>query len=76
MLGKARDVTRGTAKPIDLREGDAEALQFADNTFDTVISALSTCSFYDPLAALKEMQRVCKPDGRILLIEHGRSQWG
>jgi ubiquinone/menaquinone biosynthesis C-methylase UbiE len=76
MLDKARDVTRGITKPIDLREGDAEALQFADNTFDTVISALSTCSFYDPLAALKEMQRVCKPDGRILLIEHGRSQWG
>jgi ubiquinone/menaquinone biosynthesis C-methylase UbiE len=75
MLDKARESMRGTAIKVDLREGDAEALVFPDNSFDTVISALSTCSFYDPLKALKEIRRVCKPDGRILLIEHGRSTW-
>lgn len=52
---------------------DAEALTFPDNSFDTVVSALSTCTFPDPIAALREMRRVCKPDGRILLLEHGRS---
>jgi ubiquinone/menaquinone biosynthesis C-methylase UbiE len=61
---------------VDIQEGDAEYLRFADNSFDTVISALSTCSFTDPVAALKEMRRVCKPDGQILLIEHGRSSNG
>jgi ubiquinone/menaquinone biosynthesis C-methylase UbiE len=75
MLEKARRTGSKSNVPIDLREGDAEALDFPDNSFDTVISSLSTCSFYNPLTALQEMQRVCKPDGQILLIEHGRSTW-
>lgn len=76
MLNKAREVLRGSTVKVDLREGDAEALEFPDHSFDTVISALSTCSFYNPIKALQEMQRVCKQDGKILLIEHGRSTWG
>jgi len=75
MLNKARETMRGTAIKVDLREGDAEALEFPGNSFDTVISALSTCSFFNPITALKEIRRVCKPDGKILLIEHGRSTW-
>lgn len=75
MLQKARDIIRRSGLVVDLREGNAEALEFSDNAFDTVISALSTCSFYDPIKALQEMRRVCKPNGRILLIEHGRSSW-
>jgi ubiquinone/menaquinone biosynthesis C-methylase UbiE len=75
MLAKGRERMRGSRIPVDLREGDAEALEFPDNSFDTVISSLSTCSFLDPVTALREMQRVCKPDGRILLLEHGRSSW-
>lgn len=54
---------------------DAEALTFPDNSFDTVVSALSTCTFPDPITALREMGRVCKPDGHILLLEHGRSSF-
>ena len=75
MIEKAREMTRGSKVPAEVRLGDAEALEFPDNTFDTVISSLSTCSFYDPAGALSEMRRVCKPDGQILLIEHGRSTW-
>jgi len=75
MLDKARATAQNSVIPIDLREGDAEALQFPNNTFDTVISTLSTCSFFDPIKALQEIRRVCKPDGKILLIEHGRSSW-
>ena len=52
---------------------DAQDLQFPDESFDTVISALSTCTFPDPVAAVEEMGRVCRPDGRVLLLEHGRS---
>jgi ubiquinone/menaquinone biosynthesis C-methylase UbiE len=55
---------------------DAQSLDFPDDSFDTVISALSTCTFPDPGAALREMDRVCRPDGRILLLEHGRSDVG
>ncbi len=57
----------------DLRVADAEALPFEDDSFDAVASALSTCTFPDPVAVLREMDRVCAPDGEILLFEHGRS---
>lgn len=56
-----------------LLEMDAQALAFPDDSFDTVVSALSTCTFPDPVVALREMNRVCKSGGRILLLEHGRS---
>ena len=52
---------------------DAQALDFPDDSFDTVVSSFSTCTFPDPIAALDEMERVCTPDGEILLLEHGRS---
>jgi ubiquinone/menaquinone biosynthesis C-methylase UbiE len=74
MLGMAKSYADQLGLTIEIREGDAENLDFPDNSFDTVISALSTCSFTDPIAALKEMRRVCKPDGNILLVEHGRSE--
>jgi len=60
---------------VTLVEGDAEELDFPDSSFDTVVSALSTCSFQHPVTALQEMRRVCRPGGRILLLEHGRSSW-
>jgi ubiquinone/menaquinone biosynthesis C-methylase UbiE len=64
--------------PIDgtLHEMDAANLAFDDDSFDTVISSLSTCTFPDPVAALREMARVCAPDGEIRLLEHGRSDVG
>lgn len=52
---------------------DAAALEFDENSFDTVISSFSTCTFPEPVAALREMGRVCRPDGEIRLLEHGRS---
>lgn len=59
-----------------LREMDAQDLAFPDNSFDAVISALSTCTFPDPVAVLQEMDRVCEPEGTIRLVEHGRSDVG
>lgn len=52
---------------------DAEQLAFADQCFDTVVDSLTLCTFPDPIAALRELARVCKPAGHILLLEHGRS---
>ena len=52
---------------------DAEAIPFPDKSFDTVISSLTICTFPNPVAALLEMVRVCRAEGRILLLEHGRS---
>jgi len=52
---------------------DAEALPFSDKSFDTVLSSLTTCTFPNPAIALEEMARVCRTQGKILLLEHGRS---
>jgi ubiquinone/menaquinone biosynthesis C-methylase UbiE len=52
---------------------DAEFLPFADRSFDAVVSSLTTCTFPHPVAVLQEMARVCRPAGKILLLEHGRS---
>lgn len=50
-----------------------ESLPFEDATFDTVVCALVLCSIPDPAAALAEAGRVLRPDGRLLFIEHVRS---
>jgi ubiquinone/menaquinone biosynthesis C-methylase UbiE len=68
MLAWARQ--RGASKFAAM---DAEHLAFGDSSFDTVVSTLATCTFAKPVEALKEMRRVCRPGGRILLLEHGRS---
>lgn len=73
MLAKARDRLERLKMKGTLEQMDAQALEFDDDSFDTVISSLSTCTFPDPVMAIEEMERVCKPTGRILLLEHGRS---
>jgi ubiquinone/menaquinone biosynthesis C-methylase UbiE len=76
MVAQAQRRARELGRSIQLSVMDAAVLDFPGNSFDTVVSALSTCTFPDPIAALKEMERVCKPGGRILLLEHGRSRVG
>jgi ubiquinone/menaquinone biosynthesis C-methylase UbiE len=76
MLARARDRLDRLEVNGTLREMDAQSLEFDDDAFDTVISSLSTCTFPDPVAAIAEMDRVCKPGGRVLLLEHGRSDVG
>jgi len=58
---------------VNLAVMDAEHLEFPDGTFDTVVSTLSTCTFPNPVKALQEMKRVCRPNGLIMLLEHGHS---
>jgi len=76
MLAKARKRQADLGLDATLHRMDAEALEFQADSFDAVISALSTCTFPDPVAALREMDRVCAPDGTIRLVEHGRSSVG
>jgi len=64
----------GYLRNTSLRVMDARKLDFNENSFDTVIDTFGLCSTGDPIAVLHEMQRVCKPDGRILLLEHGISR--
>jgi ubiquinone/menaquinone biosynthesis C-methylase UbiE len=52
----------------------AEALPFADASFDTVVSTLVLCTVEDPDRALAEARRVLRPGGRLLFIEHVRAE--
>jgi len=47
---------------------------YEEDTFDTVVDTFGLCSFDDPVGVLKELRRVCRPGGKILLLEHGRSK--
>ena len=51
----------------------AEALPFEDGSFDTVVSTLVLCTVSDQERALAEIRRVLKPSGRLLFLEHVRS---
>jgi len=76
MLSKARDRLDRLGIDGTLHRMDAQDLNFEDGAFDAVISAMSTCTFPDPVAALEEMDRVRTPGGTIRLVEHGRSDVG
>ncbi|MBE3593979.1 MAG: class I SAM-dependent methyltransferase [Candidatus Carbobacillus altaicus] len=56
----------------ELVQGGAEYLPFPDAHFDHVVSTLVLCSVKDPKQALKEIERVLRPDGRFLALEHVR----
>ena len=51
-----------------------EALPFPDNSFDTVVCTLVLCTVGDQAGTLRELRRVLKPDGRLLFLEHVRSE--
>jgi len=76
MLRNARAELDRLGRDGTLRRMDAADLSVPDDSFDAVVSAFATCTFPDPVAALREMRRVCRPDGRVLLLEHGRSGVG
>ncbi|MGZ8917664.1 MAG: class I SAM-dependent methyltransferase [Methylobacter sp.] len=55
---------------VELELMDVQSLCFADNSFDTVIGSFVFCSVPLPVKGLKELYRVCKPGGQVLLLEH------
>lgn len=71
MLVEAEKHVPDSPFPVSLMQMNAENLSaFADNSFDTVTASLVLCTVPDAAAALHEMARVVKPDGKIVLIEH------
>ncbi|SDJ35265.1 class I SAM-dependent methyltransferase [Salimicrobium halophilum] len=73
MLDKARKKAATLDTSITLEEMNAENLDFPDDTFDYVISTCVFCSVPDPVQGLKEIRRVLKPEGKVLMLEHMRS---
>jgi SAM-dependent methyltransferase len=60
--------------PARLVAAPAEAIPFPDDTFDTAVATLVLCTVPEPTAAIDELARVLKPGGRLLFIEHVRSE--
>jgi SAM-dependent methyltransferase len=88
MGAKLRDRIRGRAVGLSVADGwslaqgapparlvtaPAESIPFEDDTFDTAVATLVLCTVPDPVGAIDELSRVLKPGGRLLFIEHVRS---
>jgi len=74
MLEFARDEATELDQDVELQQMNAQRLSFEADSFDHVISSLSTCTFPEPIEALNEMGRVCKASGQIRLLEHHKWQ--
>ena len=73
MLNVARKRAAKLRMNVSFVLADAERLPFSDKSFEAVASSLTTCTFPNPVTALREMGRVCRTGEKILLLEHGRS---
>lgn len=73
MLRRARPRIRQAGFPVQLVRARAERLPFPDQTFDTVVSVFSLCSLESVPRALHEVQRVLRPEGAFVFLEHGRA---
>jgi ubiquinone/menaquinone biosynthesis C-methylase UbiE len=72
MLEKAQKKASDLDLDVNFREMDVQDLSFPDRSFDTVFATFVFCSVPDPVLGLQELKRVCKPDGKLLLLEHMR----
>jgi ubiquinone/menaquinone biosynthesis C-methylase UbiE len=60
---------------VSLLQADAARLPFPAESFDTVVCTLAMCEFRDRGAVLAEMNRVLRPQGRLLLLDHAQWRW-
>jgi len=70
MLNRARRRAELSGIEVRLKQMDVQNLEFEDNTFDTVVASFVFCSVPDPVKGLKEVERVCRPGGKVVLLEH------
>ena len=74
MLDKAVDRGQTLAMPnVTLKVMDATAMDFPDNAFEKAVATYTISAVPDPLAVLRQMRRVVKPDGIIVILNHFRS---
>jgi ubiquinone/menaquinone biosynthesis C-methylase UbiE len=73
MLEIARRRAQSLGRQVELFVGDAQALPFPDQHFDTVVCTIALCSIPDERQAVAEVWRVLRPGGRFVALEHVRS---
>ncbi len=72
MMERAQRNALILGQEVDFWEMDVQHLAFPDQVFDTVFATFVFCSVPDPVSGLRELRRVCKPGGTLLLLEHIR----
>jgi phosphatidylethanolamine/phosphatidyl-N-methylethanolamine N-methyltransferase len=70
MLHRAKKKAGDLGIRVHLEQMDVQNLEFEDNAFDTVVGSFVFCSVPDPIKGLQEVGHVCKPGGKIILLEH------
>lgn len=73
MLKRAKKKADQLGITVHLEIGNAEKLHFRKGEFDFVVDTLGLCTYINPIRVIKEIKRVCKSNGKILLLEHGIS---
>jgi demethylmenaquinone methyltransferase / 2-methoxy-6-polyprenyl-1,4-benzoquinol methylase len=71
-LGRKKCANLLLNKHIDLQQGDSEAINFPDNTFDAITVAFGVRNFQDLRQGLSEMKRVLKPGGKLVVLEFSK----
>jgi demethylmenaquinone methyltransferase/2-methoxy-6-polyprenyl-1,4-benzoquinol methylase len=71
-LGRKKITEKGLQQQIELQTGDSENIQFNDNSFDAVTVAFGVRNFQDLEKGLKEMLRVLKPNGKLVILEFSK----
>lgn len=74
MLERARRKAETLNSSAQLLQMDVQDLEFDDDTFDYVFTTYVFCSVPDPIEGLKEIKRVLKPGGKLVMLEHVRSR--
>ncbi len=70
MLKRAQDKASKQKMKVHLQQMDIQNLRFEDNTFDTVVASFVFCTVPNPVRGLMEVERVCKAEGKVVLLEH------
>lgn len=70
MLAQAQKKRDRAQLTVNLALMDVESIDYADNSFDTVVASFVFCSVPHPRKGLKELYRILKPGGQLLLLEH------
>lgn len=74
MLRRAKKKAENAEGEVELLRMDAQNMDFEDDSFETTVATFVFCSVPDPVQGLQEINRVTKPTGKVLLLEHMRPE--